>query len=133
MVDAARKMEVAGVIKALNPVAEIVYADHGVIPLKKILGTGKFDLERASAMPGWAHELEGRHTPETEAYGIDSFVLRSHEPLHPQRFAKFMDGFAQSQGLHMAGQQTALGCQFFSGRKCGNARAHRTVVGVCTH
>jgi G3E family GTPase len=48
-------MEVAGVIKALNPVAEIVYADHGVIPLKKILGTGKFDLERASAMPGWAH------------------------------------------------------------------------------
>jgi G3E family GTPase len=91
LVDAARKMEVAGVIKALNPVAEIVYADHGAIPLKKILGTGKFDLERASAMPGWAHELEGRHTPETEAYGIDSFVLRSHEPLHPQRFAKFME------------------------------------------
>jgi G3E family GTPase len=75
----------------LNPVAEIVYADHGAVPLKKILGTGKFDLERASAMPGWAHELEGRHTSETEAYGIDSFVLRSHEPLHPQRFSELME------------------------------------------
>jgi len=46
-------MEVAGVIKALNPVAEIVYADHGVIPLKKILGTGKFDLERAKELGCW--------------------------------------------------------------------------------
>jgi G3E family GTPase len=85
-----RRQEVAALIKALNPAAELVYADHGVVPLKTILGTGKFDLERAAAMPGWAHELEGRHTPETEAYGINSFVLRSHEPLHPQRFADFM-------------------------------------------
>jgi G3E family GTPase len=91
LVDATLRAEVAGVIKALNPVAEIVYADHGAVPLKKILGTNKFDLERASAMPGWAHELEGRHTPETEEYGINSFVLRSHQPLHPQRFADFME------------------------------------------
>lgn len=91
LVDASQRAEVTGVIKALNPVAEVVYADHGAVPLTAILGTGKFDLERASAMPGWAHELEGRHTPETEAYGISSFVLRSHEPLHPKRFAAFME------------------------------------------
>ncbi|CAM8625057.1 COG0523 Putative GTPases (G3E family) [Comamonadaceae bacterium] len=91
LVDLKRRAEVAAVIKALNPVAEIVYADHGAVPLTSILGTGKFDLERASGMPGWAHELEGRHTPETEAYGIHSFVLRSHDPLHPQRFADFME------------------------------------------
>jgi len=91
LVDDERRKEVAAVIKALNPVAELVYADHGVVPLKAILGTGKFDLERAVAMPGWANELEGRHTPETEEYGISSFVLRSHEPLHPQRFADSME------------------------------------------
>jgi G3E family GTPase len=91
LVDASRRAEVAGVIKALNPVADIVYADHGAVPLKSILGTGKFDLERASAMPGWAHELEGRHTPETEEYGISSFVLRSHDPLHPKRFFELME------------------------------------------
>ena len=91
LVDLKLRGEVAAVIKALNPVAEIVYADHGAVPLNKILGTGKFDLERASAMPGWAHELEGRHTPETEAYGINSFVLRSVNPLHPKRFSEFME------------------------------------------
>ncbi|HRK39653.1 MAG TPA: GTP-binding protein [Burkholderiaceae bacterium] len=91
LVDEARRNQVTAVIKALNPVAEVVYADHGVVPLTKVLGTGKFDLERASAMPGWAQELEGHHTPETEAYGIHSFVLRSHEPLHPQRLAEFME------------------------------------------
>ncbi len=90
-VEAARLDEVTAVVKALNPVAEIVYGDHGRIPLGKILGTGRFDLERASAMPGWARELEGQHTPETEAYGIESFVLRSPEPLHPWRFSTFMD------------------------------------------
>ncbi len=90
-VDAARRDEVTAVVKALNPTADIVYADHGRVPLKAILGTGKFDLERASAMPGWARELEGLHTPETEAYGITSFVLRSHLPLHPWRFSTFMD------------------------------------------
>ena len=90
-VDAARRDEVTAVIKALNPLADIVYADHGRAPIKRVLGTGKFDLERASAMPGWARELEGKHTPETETYGIASFVLRSHEPLHPSRFSAFMD------------------------------------------
>lgn len=90
-VDAARRDEVTALVKALNPVAEIVHADHGRVPLKAVLGTGRFDLERASAMPGWARELEGRHTPETEAYGIESFVLRSHRPLHPWRFSTFMD------------------------------------------
>jgi len=90
-VDATRRDEVTAVVKALNPVADIVYADHGQVPLGQILGTGRFDLERASAMPGWARELEGQHTPETEAYGIESFVLRSREPLHPWRFSTFMD------------------------------------------
>ncbi|MDP2416137.1 MAG: GTP-binding protein [Hydrogenophaga sp.] len=90
-VDAARRDEVTAVVKALNPVAQIVYTDRGQVPLKQILGTGLFDLERASAMPGWARELEGQHTPETEAYGIESFVLRSTEPLHPWRFSTFME------------------------------------------
>ena len=90
-VDAARRDEVTAVVKALNPTAQVVFADHGQVPLKTVLGTGLFNLERASAMPGWARELEGQHTPETEAYGISSFVLRSHLPLHPWRFSTFMD------------------------------------------
>jgi G3E family GTPase len=125
LVDLKRRAEVAGVVKALNPVAEIVYADHGAVPLQHILGTGKFDLERASAMPGWAHELEGRHTPETEEYGIHSFVLRSHDPLHPQRFADFME-------MPMAGLLRAKGYIWLASRpqwvlsysRAGNVATH---------
>jgi G3E family GTPase len=91
LVDAERAAEVAGVVKALNPTAEVIFADHGQVPLRKLLGTGKFDFERASEMPGWARELEGQHTPETEEYGISSFVLRTREPLHAERFASFME------------------------------------------
>ena len=128
MVDLKTRAEVAAVIKALNPVAEIVYADHGQVPLRSILGTNKFDLDRASAMPGWAHELEGRHTPETEEYGISSFVLRSHEPLHPQRFADFME-------MPFAGLLRAKGYIWLASRpswvvsysRAGNVATHEAV------
>jgi G3E family GTPase len=79
------------VIKALNPVAEVIYARQGDVPLKKILGTGRFDLDRASRMAGWFKELAGEHTPETEEFGISSFVLRLPEPMHPRRFAAFLE------------------------------------------
>ncbi len=102
LIDPQRRAEVTAVVKALNPTADIVYADHGKIDLTRILGTKKFDLEKASAMPGWARALDGHHTPETEEYGIESFVLRSTAPLHPQRFAGFMelpfDGLVRAKG-----------------------------------
>lgn len=90
-VDAEKLDNVTGIIKALNPTAEIVQARHGDIPIKKILGTGRFDLDRASRMAGWFKELAGEHTPETEEFGIGSFVVRLREPLHPQRFAAFIE------------------------------------------
>jgi G3E family GTPase len=83
--------EVRAVIKALNPTAAIIYAEKGRVPLHKILGTGKFDLEKASQMSGWARELAGIHTPETEEYGVGSFVLRESRALHPERFDRFLD------------------------------------------
>jgi G3E family GTPase len=91
LVTVAQLADVKAVIRALNPTAELVYARRGQVPLQKILGTGKFDLEKASAMAGWARELAGIHTPETEEYGIANFVLRSRLPLHPQRFDGFLD------------------------------------------
>jgi G3E family GTPase len=90
LVTQAQLQAVIGVVKALNPGAEIIHAEQGRVALNKLLGTGKFNLERASAMAGWAQALAGEHTPETEEYGIDSFVLRSREPLHPQRFSDFL-------------------------------------------
>jgi G3E family GTPase len=90
LVTPAQLQAVIGVVKALNPGAEIIHAEQGRVALNKLLGTGKFNLERASAMAGWAQALAGEHTPETEEYGIGSFVLRSREPLHSQRFSDFL-------------------------------------------
>jgi G3E family GTPase len=127
-VGATRRDEITAVVKALNPVADIVYADHGQVPLSKILGTGLFDLERASAAPGWARELEGEHTPETEAYGIGSFVLRSTEPLHPWRFSSFMDhpfaGLIRAKGYVWVASQPEWVVSY---SRAGNVATHEPV------
>lgn len=76
---------VEGVLHHLNPKARIVYAERGAVPLKAILNTGLFDMEEAENSAGWIQELNNVHTPETEEYGIASFVYRARRPFHPQR------------------------------------------------
>jgi len=91
LVDQQQLKKVTAVVKSLNPSANVIYARRGDVPLKSILGTQLFDFEKASAMPGWVRELEGHHTPETEEYGIQSFIYTSREPLHASRFAAFLE------------------------------------------
>ncbi len=79
---------VAGLVRRLNPRARLVVAEHGDVPLDAVLDTGLFDEEEAATAPGWVRELNGEHTPETEAYGISSFVYRHRWPFHPKRLAK---------------------------------------------
>ncbi len=80
---------VTAIVKAQNPEARIIYTDHGKVALSDIMGTGLFDFAKAETMAGWYKELMGEHTPETEEYGISSFVYRSNKPFHPQRFYAF--------------------------------------------
>src|SRR5690606_25954954 len=87
--------ETVGVLEAaihkLNPGAKIVRTHFGKVEPKEIIGTGLFDFETASSSAGWIKELENEHTPETEEYGISSFVFRSQKPFHPQRWYKFLN------------------------------------------
>ncbi|MBS7232418.1 GTP-binding protein [Flavobacterium psychroterrae] len=84
-------------IKKLNPLAEILTSEYGKVDLKAIINTGLFNFEEAEASAGWMRELEGEHTPETEEYGITSFVFRDHRPFHPKRFYEFItDAFPQT-------------------------------------
>lgn len=70
----------------LNPGAHVVTTMHCQVPLDKLLNTKRFDLDKASLAAGWKQELLGEsHAPETEEYGITSFVYRSHTAFHPHR------------------------------------------------
>lgn len=91
------------ILKRLNPDAMHVLAKFGEVPLKSILNTNLFDFDKANASPGWLKELRGEHVPESEAYGISSFVYRARRPFHPQRFDKLLrrglKGLLRSKGF----------------------------------
>jgi G3E family GTPase len=76
------------ILQKLNPDARLIEAAHSEIPLYEILETGLFDFEKASQGAGWIKELNEEHTPETEEYGISSFVYLRKRPYHPERWMK---------------------------------------------
>lgn len=73
------------ILRLLNPTAELIHAQRGKVALNRILNTGRFDMEEAESSAGWVRELNGIHTPESEEYGISSFVYRARRPFHPGR------------------------------------------------
>ncbi|WP_297810048.1 zinc metallochaperone GTPase ZigA [uncultured Methylophaga sp.] len=81
---------VTGVIKSLNPEAEIVPIEQGRVDLTHVLATGKFDFEKAEQSAGWLQEARGEHKPETEEYGISSFTYTARKPFNPQKFYEFL-------------------------------------------
>lgn len=94
--------QLQGILKSFNPDAEIIRSSFSSIPVNTILNTGKFDFEKAANAPGWLKELRGEHTPETEEYGISSFVYRARMPFHPEKLWHWMQqewpGVIRSKG-----------------------------------
>jgi len=75
------------IMHKLNPTAQIIESSFSKIEPSQILNTGLFDFEEAEQSAGWIEELnKEEHTPETEEYGISSFVYRSRKPFDPSRF-----------------------------------------------
>ena len=87
-VDAARK-----IIRSLNADARIIETNYSDVPTETILDTGLFDYEKAHEHPFWAKELYGYadHLPETEEYGVTSFVYRARLPFDPTRIHELLN------------------------------------------
>ncbi|MBB3109768.1 G3E family GTPase [Paenibacillus phyllosphaerae] len=83
--------ELEQVLRKLQPRAKLIRTNNGQVDPAEILNTGRFDFEAASTSAGWLRELElPAHTPETEEYGIASFVYERVRPFHPERLYRWL-------------------------------------------
>lgn len=96
---------VKGVIKALQPHAEIIETNYAKVDLSKILATKKFDFESAATSSGWYAELDNADNEEehhheehhhhheegeVEEYGITTFVYYRREPMDRKKFYEYI-------------------------------------------
>ncbi|MFC0470831.1 GTP-binding protein [Halalkalibacter kiskunsagensis] len=82
------------VLRTLQPKAKIIRSVQAEVDPKEILNTHLFNFEEASNSAGWIRELTAgheQHTPETEEYGISSFVYMRREPFHSVRFYNWVN------------------------------------------
>ncbi|HGU9766164.1 TPA: zinc metallochaperone GTPase ZigA [Acinetobacter baumannii] len=112
LIDQAQQDQLIAILKTLNPRARIEIAQFGKVALDKILNTQLFDFDEAAQAPGWLKELRGEHTPETEEYGISSFVYRARRPFHPERFYDLVQaewpGVVRSKGFFWLAAEPTL-------------------------
>ncbi|WP_445619735.1 GTP-binding protein [Kushneria sp. Sum13] len=103
----AVQISVREIIKSLNGGADVIEADYADVAIDQLLDTGLFDPERSRQHPLWYRELNdfNAHVPETEEYGIRSFVFRARSPFDPQRLDDFIKdvgcwtGVVRAKGL----------------------------------
>ncbi len=105
MVSPERRPVLHQIIRALNAKAEVLEATNARVPLESILNTGSFTLEDAQEHPRWFQELHHPHdhAPETEEYGIASFVYRARAPFNPEKLhallSKAWPGIIRAKGF----------------------------------
>ena len=87
-------LKLVSVIRSLNTDARIITTSHGEINISDIVNTWLFDYEQASQAPLWVKEMEwgwhASHTPETEEYGITSFIYTRYQPFDMKRLTKVL-------------------------------------------
>ena len=125
-VDAAHLQMLDATLRALNPTAQLLHTEHGAIDPRDILDTHRFDLDAASTSAAWIRELQGEHVPETEEYGIRSFVFEARRPFHPERFATLLsddlawEGVVRAKGFFwLASRPDDIGLMSLAGRSIG--------------
>ena len=84
---------VHSIIRGLNTKAKVIETTLSNVDMTEVMGTGLYDLEEAQEHPLWAQELyrPDAHIPETEEYGIVSFVYRARAPFDPEKIHQFFN------------------------------------------
>lgn len=103
----ATQVAVRDIIKSLNAGADVIETDYADVAIEALLDTRLYDPLRSRQHPLWYRELNAfeSHVPETEEYGIKSFVFRARRPFDPQRLDDFIKdgdcwrGVVRAKGL----------------------------------
>lgn len=106
------------ILRTLQPDAKMIKTTQSQVDINDVLDTGRFDFEKASNSAGWIKELtEGgheTHTPETEEYGMGSFVYLRRLPFHAKRFNDWLEQMPQnivrSKGIVWLAQYNEVAC-----------------------
>ncbi|QAY65785.1 GTP-binding protein [Paenibacillus protaetiae] len=85
-------VQLESLLRKLQPRAKLIRTVNGKVDPAELLNTGRFDFDEASSSAGWLRELNKPvHTPETEEYGISSFVYERVRPMHPERLLEWLE------------------------------------------
>lgn len=114
------KKKLINVLRTLQPTARFIETDHAKVDPSQIINTHLFDFETAADSAGWIKELTSgghhTHTPETEEYGISSFVYHRTLPFHPARFynwSQSMDpSIVRAKGIAWLANYNTVACLF---------------------
>jgi len=99
LIDKKTENKLKDLLARLNPEAKIIPTKNSKVDLKKIINTGLFDLDKAMSSAGWMKELQNEHKPETEEYGISSFVYKARKPFHPTKLLNFFKNGGKLPGV----------------------------------
>jgi len=112
-----------GILKKLNPGARMIEAEFGAVSPSFLLNTRGFDQgaartihlfesqglygpaakdESSGMLPGWIRELgkgTSNHKPETEEYGISSFIYSTEYPFHAHRLNRLIKTGTLTRGV----------------------------------
>ena len=123
-------------ISKLNPSARIIDSTFSKVHPSSILNTGLFNFEEAEQNALWQEELKkDEHTPESEEYGISSFVYRRKKPFDPKRFwsyvqEQFPHNIIRSKGLFWVASRPTQALSW--GQAGGSLRADSAGTWWCT-
>ncbi len=123
-------------LSKLNPLARIIDSTFSKIDPSSILNTGLFNFEEAEQSAHWQEELKkNKHTPESEEYGISSFVYRRKKPFDPDRFWNYVQqifphNIIRSKGLFWVASRPTQALSW--GQAGGSLRADSAGTWWCT-
>ena len=102
-------MELKGIIKSIQPHAEIFECNYGDVDLNKIINTHLFDFNKVATSAAWISaieeddDLENEESGEALEYGIETFVYYRRKPFDINFFDDFISRKWPKQGIRCKG------------------------------